>query len=45
MSYKYCPFCDAAHAMMWSSILVTAIYGAILYGVTLYMLRNRLNLE
>lgn len=35
----------AAHAMLWSSILVTAIYGAILYGVTLYMLRKRLNLE
>ena len=45
VTYKYCPFCDAAHAMMWSSILVTAIYGAILYGITLYMLRKRLNLE
>ena len=31
--------------MMWSSILVTAIYRAILYGITLYMLRKRLNLE
>ena len=31
--------------MMWSSILVTAIYGAVLYGITLYMLRKRLNLE
>ena len=36
---------SAAHALMWGSILTTAIYGAVLYGVTLYMLRRRLNLE
>ena len=45
VNFNFMTAAAAAHAMMWSSILVTAIYGAILYGVTLYMLRKRLNLE
>ena len=45
VNFNFMTAAAAAHAMMWSSILVTAIYGAILYGITLYMLRKRLNLE
>lgn len=33
------------HGMMWGSILITAIYGAILYCLTIRMLHRRLNLE
>ena len=45
VNFNFMTAAAAAHAMMWSSILVTAIYGAVLYGVTLYMLRKRQNLE
>lgn len=33
------------HGMMWGSILINAIYGAILYCLTIRMLHRRLNLE
>ena len=33
------------HGMMWCSILITAIYGAILYCLTIRMLHRHLNLE
>ena len=33
------------HGMMWGSIVVSAIYGAILYCLTIRMLHRRLNLE
>lgn len=35
----------AAHGVMWGTILITAIYGAILYCLTIRMLHRRLNLE
>lgn len=35
----------AVHTVMWTSILSLVIYGAVLYGVMLYMLKRRLNLE
>lgn len=35
----------AVHGMMWGSILISVIYGAILYCLTIRMLHRRLNLE
>ena len=35
----------AIHGFMWGSILISAIYGAILYCITIRMLHRHLNLE
>lgn len=35
----------AVHIIMWGMILASAVYGAIFYAVTVWFMRNRLNLE